>query len=50
MAVVHRLELERGRAFFNGGKIQLTNGDSCANNATLNLPGETLTTKAHSKS
>jgi hypothetical protein len=30
-------------SFFNAGEIEMTNGDSCANNATLNLKGGTLT-------
>ncbi len=30
-------------SFTNSGKIELTNGDGCANNATLNMKGGTLT-------
>ena len=30
-------------SIFNAGKIELTNGDNCGNNATLNLKGGTLT-------
>ena len=30
-------------SFLNAGKIELTNGDSCTNNATLNMKGGTLT-------
>jgi fibronectin-binding autotransporter adhesin len=30
-------------SFFSAGKIEMTNGDGCGNNATLNLKGGTLT-------